>query len=271
MPKIIDSIGKVYNISWDGKSPNATGNVHIICPICAHKRKSVAHQKEEKLGINVTKDPKPWRCNHCGEAGFVDRVGKKEDSKAKIRPLSKKIDFLEVSDKLTKWFWEERKISIKTLRDFDISISEESMKIHRAPDDFSSSIGTYKVRRAINFKYIFNGMLVNIKFRDNWKNFKFISGASLIPFNLDAIKGSKKCVIVEGEIDVLSYHEAGIDYVISVPNGATITPKEKEIYEKTGKFEIISNINLTYLDPVINDLEHIETFYLATDDDAPGI
>jgi twinkle protein len=34
--------------------------------------------------------------------------------------------------------------------------------------------------------------------------------------------GYEYCVIVEGEMDALSLHEAGIHNVVSVPNGATL-------------------------------------------------
>jgi twinkle protein len=58
---------------------------------------------------------------------------------------------------------------------------------------------------------------------------------------------------VEGEIDCLSYIQAGIDNVISVPNGATLHKQ-----------------NLTYLDNCIDYFADDAKIYLALDNDAAG-
>lgn len=52
------------------------------------------------------------------------------------------------------------------------------------------------------------------------KNFKLYKDAEMIPYNLDSIKDTDVAIITEGEIDCLSYVEAGFDYCVSVPNGA---------------------------------------------------
>ena len=52
------------------------------------------------------------------------------------------------------------------------------------------------------------------------KHFKMVKRAELIPWNIDAIKGKEKCYITEGEIDALSLIAAGLEEVVSVPNGA---------------------------------------------------
>ena len=78
-----------------------------------------------------------------------------------------------------------------------------------------------KKRRAVNFNYYRENELVNVKYRDSEKNFKMVSGAELIFYGLDNIKTMDKIYIVEGEMDALSLHEAGIYSVCSVPNGAS--------------------------------------------------
>jgi twinkle protein len=94
--------------------------------------------------------------------------------------------------------------------------------------------------------------LVNIKFRTEDKCFKLVPGAELLPYNLDAIKGEKECVICEGEADALSFIEIGYNNVVSVPNGA--------------------NTNLTYLDDYWDDyFEDKETVYIASDSDTKGV
>ena len=267
MKKITSSKG-VFEINYDSRNANSKGEVYIICPICTPGRKP-EHQNDKKLAVNISKDPTPWRCNHCGEAGYI--LTKEYIERAKIKPLTVNYNYLKINDQLAAWFWEKRCIGIETLNHFDITMSEEPILQQRVKPGQESLKGTWVTKKCINYKYKENNILVNIKFRDNIKNFKLISGATLIFYNLDSIKDSKEAVIVEGENDCLAYHESGIKNVISVPNGATITEKERDIYKKTGNFQIISSINMEYLDLSIDDLAHIEMFYIATDDDPPGI
>jgi len=267
MNKIATSKG-VFEINYENEQANQKGEVYIICPICAHTREP-HHQKEKKLAVNIKKDPHPWRCNHCGESGRI--LTEEYLKRSKIKPIIKNYDYMPISDPLMQWFWQKRKISAATVRHFDISLSLEPVLQHRVPKGKESEKGKWITRKCINFKYKIDKVLINIKFRDPYKNFKLITGATLVPFNLDSVKDSEEAVIVEGEIDCMAYHESGITSVFSVPNGATITDEEKDIYEQTGQLKVISNINLTYLDPVIDKLDHIKTFYIATDDDPPGV
>jgi twinkle protein len=95
--------------------------------------------------------------------------------------------------------------------------------------------------------------LVNIKYRDGRKNFKLYKGAEKVFYNINSIVGYDTCVIVEGEMDVLALHEAGIKNAISVPNGATLN----------------SN-NLDYLDNCIDYFEDKTKIILAVDADEAG-
>ena len=79
---------------------------------------------------------------------------------------------------------------------------------------------TGKEEACICFPYLEDGVMKNMKFRDAAKHFKMVKGAELIPWNIDAIKGKEKCYITEGEIDALSLIAAGLEEVVSVPNGA---------------------------------------------------
>jgi twinkle protein len=76
-------------------------------------------------------------------------------------------------------------------------------------------------------------------------------GAELIPYNIDCIAAANELWIVEGEMDALALIEAGIENVISVPNGA--------------------QPNLTFFDRFMPAFDHIEKIHIAVDNDAPGI
>lgn len=84
------------------------------------------------------------------------------------------------------------------------------------------------------------------------KNFKLVSGAELILFNIDAVKGKDEVCIVEGEMDALSFYEMGITNVVSVPNGAS----------KGGRLE--------YMDNCWSYFEDVKVIYIGTDNDEPG-
>ena len=269
MNKIITSIG-VLDVLIPA-SGGTKGEHYIVCPICASTRKR-EHQNDKKLAINLQKDPMPWRCNHCGEGGYV--ITEEYLKRAKFKPIISKIDFIDLTNPLVEWFRTKRAISTETLREFKISMSIESMLQIRTSAENEHLKGTYVQRQCINFKYFKDNVLINVKFRDANKNFKMITDATRTIYNIDSFKGKKKGILVEGEIDVLSYYEAGLGKefgIGSVPNGATISKAEKEHFEQTGRMDVLSEINLEYLDLVIDELNDIEIFYLATDNDAPGI
>ncbi len=104
----------------------------------------------------------------------------------------------------------------------------------------------------VQFNYFREGQLVNTKFRTGNKYFKLCSGAELLPYHIDGIKGQRECIITEGEIDALSFAEAGRFDVVSVPNGA--------------------NANLSYLDDYIEEyFDDKETIFIASDSDTKGV
>src|ERR1035437_9386008 len=87
----------------------------------------------------------------------------------------------------------------------------------------------------------------------NRKNFKLVSGAELIFYNLDAIRGREEAIITEGEIDCLSLIEIGLTNAISVPNGAAK-----------------GNQKLVYLDNCIDAFDNVSKIIIATDADEAG-
>jgi twinkle protein len=207
-----------------------TGEITTICPRCSHTRKK---SKDKCLGVNL--DKKVWRCNHCNWSGFLKNDIQKVEYK---KP--KWINKTELSTKVVQWF-EVRKISQNTLLKAKITDSIEWMP------------QTQKEENTINFNYFRNEELINIKYRDGKKNFKLYKDAELIFYNLDSIKDKSQCFIVEGEIDALSLIEAGIDNVVSVPNGATTTTN-----------------NLTYLDNCYDYFLDKTEIILWLDNDTAG-
>ena len=219
---------------FDVHFSKSSGEEDNTCPMCSRSRKP-ANQKV-----------KCFRWNHDKETGFChncqSRFGiLKEFKPRKEYSIPEWKNQTELSDNAVKWF-EGRGISQFTLRQMKISEGKEWM-----PQD-------KKEMNTIQFNYFTDGKLVNIKYRTGSKHFKLYKDAELILYNLDAIKDVESVIIVEGEMDCLSFYEAGIRNVVSVPNGAS-----------TGRN------NLQYLDNCIDYFEGINEIIIATDGDQPGV
>ena len=215
------------------------GKTQGTCPLCSSSRqpknqklKCASYDWERGLGT----------CHNCNTTFQLHTYQRKGNSeKIYIKPTEEpKMYLAEPGSKVVKWF-KTRGISEKTLKDLKVSEGPEFMP------------QTGKSENTIKFNYMMGDTLINIKYRDGKKNFKLYKGAEKIFYNINSIIGYDTCIIVEGEMDALSFHEAGLPNVISVPNGATLN----------------SN-NLDYLDNCIDYFEDKEKIILAVDNDEPG-
>jgi twinkle protein len=212
------------------------GKTQGICPLCSadrkptnKKAKCASYDWERGLGT----------CHNCDtsfQLHTYERKGK--STKEYVRP--EEFVYTPTQSKVEGWF-AERGISKETLKDLKVTEGEEYMP------------QTGKTENTIQFNYFMGHDLINVKYRDGRKNFKLYKGAEKIFYNINSIVGYDWCVIVEGEMDVLALHEAGVKNVISVPNGATL-----------------NHNNLDYLDNCIDYLEDKTKIILAVDADEPG-
>lgn len=208
-----------------------------FCPNCHHTRKN---KNDRELSVNLQTGQ--YNChNGCGfqgsVAGVENFIGFRE-RKVYEKPLPR---LQKVSDKTLKFF-EDRGISNNTLLRMKVTESREWMP------QFNEEVAV------ICFNYFKNEVLTNIKYRGPKKSFKLVKDAELILYNLDAIKDTKELIIVEGEMDCLTCMESKVYNVVSVPNGASKS----------------SNNKLEYIDNSWQELEKIEKFIIAVDDDAAG-
>jgi len=212
------------------KIKRQSGEYKTTCPKCSHTRKN---KSDKCLSVNVTRGI--YNCHNCGWSGTVQKFSSKPEY---IVPTRQNV---QINARVLNWF-EQRKISEATLVHWQIGESLEYMP------------QVNKKRRVINFNYFRDNQLINVKFRDSEKNFKMVSGAELIFYGLDNIKELDIVYIVEGEMDALSLHEAGLYSVCSVPNGASKGSQKLE-----------------YLDNCYKYFENKKTIVLCTDNDAPGL
>lgn len=221
------------------------GNKKVFCPQCHNQRRD---KRDKSLSINLKSGE--FNCHYCGYSGCA--VEKEEWEKERpwqnYAPIRKqKPEYKKpaprpqtaISAKALAWF-NGRGISEAVLTALKITEGSEWMPQKNGQAN------------TIQFNYYYNGELINTKFRTGDKCFKLVSGAELIPYNIDAIKGCKECIITEGEMDALSFYECGRRDVISVPNGASA--------------------NLDYLDDFIEEyFDDKETIYIASDTDTKGV
>ena len=213
------------------------GKKQGTCPLCSHDRKPknqkakcASYDWERGLGT----------CHNCNTSFQLHTYQRKGASeKVYVRPNV--VEHKPPASKVIDWF-KTRGISHETLADLRVSEGSEYMP------------QTGKTENVIKFNYFMGDQLINVKYRDGRKNFKLYKGAEKVFYNINSIIGYEYCVIVEGEMDVLALHEAGIANAISVPNGATLN----------------SN-NLDYLDACIDYFEDKEKIILACDSDDAGL
>jgi len=214
----------------------AEGKPQGTCPLCSSDRqpknqKAQCASYDWERGLGTCHN-----CNTSFQLHTYERKGSSE--KVYIRPDKPIVQ--KVSTKVEDWF-STRGITQKTLQDLKIGEGPEYMP------------QTGKTENVIKFNYFIGDQLINVKYRDGRKNFKLYKGAEKVFYNINSIIGYDQCIIVEGEMDVLALHEAGIPNSISVPNGATLN----------------SN-NLDYLDACIDYFEDKERIILAVDADEAG-
>lgn len=207
-----------------------------LCPNCSHTRRN---KKDPCLSVDVITGV--YNChNNCGFSGGVADTYEKRE-KEYVRP--KFANQTQLSDVSVKWFFEHRGITQSTLIKAKITEGIEWMPKNQ------------KELNALNFNYFRDEKLVNIKYRAKGKDFKMFKDAELIFYNLDSILSSTECIITEGEIDCLSFMQSGLQSVVSVPNGASLSKKA----------------NLEYLDNCIEYFENKKTIIIATDNDEAGL
>lgn len=215
---------ELYNIDIKGRT---SGQYKTKCPKCSDTR---SNKTDKSLSVDITKQL--WHCHYCGWSGTL--VERTKEKKYEV-PVWQNTTAL--PDAVLKYF-ESRRISAETCLRMKITSQVEYMPQKE------------KKVNVICFNYFLAGKLVNVKYRDAEKNFKLHSGAELILYNLDSVIGAKEVWITEGEIDALSLIEAGINSVVSVPNGA--------------------NKNLQYLDGYMDLFDTVEKIHICSDNDTKG-
>ena len=230
------------------------GKVKTFCPQCHNQRRD---KRDKSLSVDLDKGL--WHCHYCGWSGTLTESTYDPSPEGKRKWMEQQPWYRQTQIRQQKREYKKPQsrpaapMSAKALAWFKgRGISEETLLAMKVTEGLEWMPQKNGQANTVQFNYYHNGELVNTKFRTGDKCFKLVSGAELLPYNIDAIKGQKECIITEGEMDALSFYECGRHDVISVPNGA--------------------NANLDYLDNYIEEyFEDKETIYIASDTDTKGV
>ena len=230
------------------------GKVKTYCPQCHNQRRD---KRDKSLSVDLDKGL--WHCHYCGWSGTLTESTYDPSPEGKRKWMEQQPWYRQTQIRQQKREYKKPQprptapMSAKALAWFKgRGISEETLLATKVTEGLEWMPQKNGQANTVQFNYYHNGELVNTKFRTGDKCFKLVSGAELLPYNIDAIKGQKECIITEGEMDALSFYECGRHDVISVPNGA--------------------NANLDYLDNYIEEyFEDKETIYIASDTDTKGV
>ncbi len=217
----------------------ASGEIRTTCPQCSGQRKKA---RERCLAVNV--DEGMWFCHHCGHSGSLGTDKTAQQIKTHFRPSHVHIDL--PRDMLH--YLLGRGLSHATISRHGICLGELYAQ------DLKRKLP------AIKFPYHKGGVVVNAKYRTLDKRFCQEANAEACLYRYDHLseKRPEEIVICEGEIDALSFYEAGLSNATSVPNGAP-APNAKN-YER----------EFAYLESAASILDNCKKVVLAVDNDAPG-
>lgn len=207
----------------------SVGNHRTLCPKCSHLRRK--GRKDPCLSVTVQRDGCiVFYCHHCEWSGAFGRnsdrlLGKKRTdwsppkppppAKPKRPPIHRPERMCEAGQKL----FADRGITRPTL------VALRVFQITR-----SWMPGLEGPVPVIVFPYFVNGRVVNHKYRAiERKAFIQDPGTRRTLYNIDAANGADEVAIVEGEMDVLAMHEAGVRAAVSLPDGASKSANDRRI------------------------------------------
>lgn len=195
------------------------------CPLCCTRK---GHKKDKDLSVN--KKDGTYNC-HNSNCSFKGRVSNKDHKRPEYKEIILTADAIN-------WFKAR-------------GISEHTLKAKKV-----GTLGSY-----VMFNYFKNGTLVNYKKRNTkQKEFSQFPDAEKLFYNYDSLQDKSKCIIVEGEVDALTWVELGFEEeyaILSLDQGAGAKNTSLE-----GKLECLTN--------AAKLLDTFDYFYLAGDNDEPG-
>lgn len=217
--------------------------VRTVCPACSPLRKT---SDDPTLSIHTKPDGDVvWQCWHCGETGKTSGVkplpvGEKHLTVMPIR----KIESTELSSDAIEYL-QSRGISKATADRLGVVSGSRWFKKAQAE------------KPAIGFSYGHKGNVYAAKWRALGSKEFTQEGSAVTLYLADRITDQTRVVITEGEMDALSFWEAGIE-AVSIPSGAVSAGTSDD------------TARLRWIAAHDDLLAKAKAIYLAVDMDGPG-
>lgn len=212
------------------------GQARVACPLCGPTRKT---KGERTLSIKQDAAGIMWQCWHCNEQGSMGRKTKVSAVVPIKTYTADEVDFAGLD------YLSERGISEETVRSLGVLSGRKFFKKSGAELD------------AVGFPYRHQGRVTAIKWRSlSTKEFTQDGSAQTL-FLADKIEAGQDIVITEGEIDALSFWDAGIP-ALSIPSGAL----SEGAADESARLKWLS-----HHDEIIKAAPNV---FLAVDMDGPG-
>jgi twinkle protein len=241
-----------------------TGRFYTTCPKCSKDRKK---SKVPCLTVNSEPNNNWFKCQHCNFSGNLESYEKYETVRIKSRFPAETPQIYGVDT--VNMLLSPKKISVNTAKKW---------LLYEIPA-WTSKGEKYG---QVGFPYFYRGSLVNVKFRrleydikvidskgeenycsKNWQ-MKKEDGAKVCYWGLHLLdfQECQDLIISEGEIDAMTWDEAGFKNILSVPNGAI----NENVVSIDDKLDFAK-------DPWVieNVYAKAKRVFLALDDDGPGI
>lgn len=199
-PDFLDALGIVVR-------HRRAGVQKVKCPKCHRARR---HQEDCSLLVKIKPDGFiAIKCFHCGwEEWSVPENGASRSRTPRAPIVRPRADTLKPASEGVYDYLSKRRISRAIVDRYKVGFGSRFMP------------QTGREEPVIMFPYYRDGELINVKYRTINKHFCMEKDAEKIYYGLDDIAGADEVIICEGEIDKLSFAEAGLANCLSVPTGA---------------------------------------------------
>lgn len=241
------------------ENPSIGDQLRTTCPACSHSRKSI-NQRERCLSVQVEAEPYRvvYNCWHCFINGVspMETGGPVPQQRPRTKPKPAPVPISQTTGGLSP-------LARQYLTERGVLKAAEACGVFSAVRWFRKANAEIE---GLAFPYFDAGQPIGVKYRCiTQKDFSW-EGNSSVLWMADKVEGDDgdlTIVICEGEMDALSLVEAGVENVLSIPNGAIPVPKDGQSVPNNDK-------RLAYLGNNEDLLTRATKVVLALDEDEPG-
>lgn len=179
--------------------------VKHVCPWCSQTRRN---KREPTLSLILNDDAVGYHCHHCGAKG----LGKMMQEVTRPVPRSPRAPQVDQAIQ----FLNRRGISEATAKRYGV---------YQVSRYFT---GSGREEPAVAFPVMYKGAEASVKYRATTGKHFAGAGSPPVLFGLHLHDPNAKTILIaEGEVDALSWSEAGVPNAFSVPTGANVDKTEK--------------------------------------------